>query len=87
MKNSKDKLEFFKDRKKALRNMGAAAIKMEVVSWIHLPKEDARCLCRDSFTVLSGHQVAVINHLSREEATGKALSSPLGEGSVTTLIK
>lgn len=36
MKNSKDKLEFFKDRKKAMRNMGAAAIKMESASWISL---------------------------------------------------
>lgn len=73
MKNLKDKLECFKVRKKAMRNMGAAAIKMEVASWIRLPQGDTRCLCRDSFTVLSGHQVTVINHLSREEAAGNAL--------------
>lgn len=101
MKNLKDKLEFFKNRKKAMRNMGAAAIKMESASWISLkfcfafkiqvipsfPQGDTWCLCLDSFTVLSGHQVTVVNHLSREEATSNTLWALLLETSQLWLRK
>lgn len=80
MKNSEEKLEISKDRKKHTEIWRVAPLNKELTFLIGLKfcfvfkinitssfhQVDVKSLCGDSFTVLSDHQANMINHLSRE---------------------
>lgn len=102
MRNLKEKLENFRNRKKHREILRAASInkastllislkfcfvlEINITSSFH--QIDVRCLYWDSFTVLSDHQVNTINHFSRENVhSDKLWAFFFGDFFVTNLIK